>query len=292
VVVDREVGRFLVPGQDRGVAYEGCGQCPIAGGAVDVAVAVDAAGQLEAEQASCPRERRPGTPGSRGDAGRAGRFTEAFGRHDVDAVMAAMTPDCVFEDTSPPDGARHVGADAVRRCREKLFAASPDAVFDAEDVVVAGDRAVMTWRYRWSQDGGGHVRGVDLFRVRDGLIAEKYSYVRADDRWTSATCTAARCTASPTASRGPRRPMDRSHAVSRLVGARPGQPRRGPVLGPVNVVDLVWDVVAAHPLHPVQLGEHRVGLRPDVVAVGLGHAPHVRRKRIVRSGTCRSWSPR
>ena len=28
------------------------------------------------------------------------RFNEAFNRHDVDAVMAAMTDDCVFESTS------------------------------------------------------------------------------------------------------------------------------------------------------------------------------------------------
>ncbi len=35
------------------------------------------------------------------------RFNQAFDRHDVDAVMAAMTDDCVFENTSPaPDGAR------------------------------------------------------------------------------------------------------------------------------------------------------------------------------------------
>lgn len=44
------------------------------------------------------------------------RFDEAFGRHDVDAVMAAMTDDCVFVDTTPPDGIRHVGTEAVRRC--------------------------------------------------------------------------------------------------------------------------------------------------------------------------------
>ena len=29
--------------------------------------------------------------------------TEAFNRHDVDAVMALMTEDCVFEDTSPAE---------------------------------------------------------------------------------------------------------------------------------------------------------------------------------------------
>lgn len=29
------------------------------------------------------------------------RFNDAFNRHDVDAVMAAMTADCVFENTIP-----------------------------------------------------------------------------------------------------------------------------------------------------------------------------------------------
>ena len=33
------------------------------------------------------------------------RFNAAFNRHDVDAIMALMTEDVVFENTSPaPDG--------------------------------------------------------------------------------------------------------------------------------------------------------------------------------------------
>ena len=103
------------------------------------------------------------------------RFDAAFGAKDVDAVLAAMTPDCVFEDTSPPDGRRHVGATAVRAAWEALFAASPDGVFTTEEVVVAGDRVVVRWCYDF---GDGHVRGVDLFTVRDGLVAEKLSYVK------------------------------------------------------------------------------------------------------------------
>ena len=94
---------------------------------------------------------------------------------DVDAVMAAMTPDCVFEDTSPPDGHRHVGAAAVRAAWEALFAASPDGDFTTEDVVVAGDRVVARWRYDFAS---GHVRGVDLFTIHDGLVAEKLAYVK------------------------------------------------------------------------------------------------------------------
>ena len=53
------------------------------------------------------------------------RFAAAFDAKDVDAIMAAMTPDCVFEDTAPPDGNRHVGTDAVRAAWTRLFATHP-----------------------------------------------------------------------------------------------------------------------------------------------------------------------
>lgn len=109
------------------------------------------------------------------------RFNDAFARHDVDAVMAAMTADCIFENTyPPPDGERHVGQAAVRAFWEQFFAASPHATFEAEDTFAARDRAVVRWRYQWvAQDGErGHIRGVDLFRVQDGKVAEKLSYVK------------------------------------------------------------------------------------------------------------------
>jgi uncharacterized protein (TIGR03086 family) len=103
------------------------------------------------------------------------RFGRAFAAKDVDAVMAVMTPDCVFEDTSPPDGRRYVGAAAVRAAWEGLFGSSPDAVFTTEETIAVEDRVVARWCYDFA---GGHVRGVDLFTVRDGLVAEKLSYVK------------------------------------------------------------------------------------------------------------------
>ncbi len=103
------------------------------------------------------------------------RFAAAFDAQDVDAVMAAMTDDCVFETTAPPDGRRHVGRDAVRAAWAAFFRESAGAVFEAEEQIVSGDRAVVRWRYSWD---GGHVRGIDVFRVRDGLVAEKASYVK------------------------------------------------------------------------------------------------------------------
>ena len=108
------------------------------------------------------------------------RFNEAFNRHDVDAVMAAMTDDCVFENTSPPNGERFEGQDRVRAAWEAFFAASPTARFDAEDVITTGDRCVVQWRYTWTNDDGttDSIRGVDVIRVRDGKVAEKFAYVK------------------------------------------------------------------------------------------------------------------
>ena len=108
------------------------------------------------------------------------RFNEAFNRHDIEAVMAMFTEDCVFDNTSPPpDGERHEGQAAVRAFWERFFASSPDAHFEAEDIFAAGDRCTVRWRYTWKSAGGtGHVRGVDVFRVRDGKVAEKLSYVK------------------------------------------------------------------------------------------------------------------
>lgn len=107
-------------------------------------------------------------------------FNAAFNAHDVDAIMALMTPDCLFDSTRPPpDGEALVGQGPVRAFWQGFFARSPSARFDTEEEFAAGDRAVVRWVYHWVRDGvPGHVRGVDLFRVRDGRVAEKRSYVK------------------------------------------------------------------------------------------------------------------
>jgi ketosteroid isomerase-like protein len=94
--------------------------------------------------------------------------------------MNCMTDDCVFENTRPsPDGTRITGQDAVRAFWESFFQRSPQAHFATEEVIAAGDRCIVLWRYSWIRDGTpGHVRGVDVFRVRDGKVAEKFSYVK------------------------------------------------------------------------------------------------------------------
>ena len=102
-------------------------------------------------------------------------FGQAWNDHDLDRALALTTDECVFESTGPaPDGVRSVGRDAVRAAWAPIFADAA-AHFDGEELVVQGDRATQCWTYRFA---GGHVRGIDFFRLRDGLVAEKLSYVK------------------------------------------------------------------------------------------------------------------
>jgi ketosteroid isomerase-like protein len=108
-------------------------------------------------------------------------FSAAFGSGDVDAIMALMTDDVVFESTGPaPDGQRVEGAEAVRAVWVQLFGETAGAQFTEEDSFADGDRGVLRWRFTWTEPDGaaGHVRGVDVLRFRDGLVAEKLSYVK------------------------------------------------------------------------------------------------------------------
>ena len=109
-------------------------------------------------------------------------FNEAFNRHDVAGMMQLMTDDCVFENTDPaPDGTRYSGKDVVTPFWQDFFRQSPKAHIEIEEIFGMGNnRCVMRWRYEWVDATWkkGHVRGVDIFQVRDGLISEKLSYVK------------------------------------------------------------------------------------------------------------------
>lgn len=108
-------------------------------------------------------------------------FNEAFNRHDVPEMMALMSDDCVFENTNPaPDGTVYKGKEAVTQFWQAFFHASPQAHIEIEEIFGLGPRCVARWRYGWVDKTGekGHVRGVDIFQVQDGLIREKLSYVK------------------------------------------------------------------------------------------------------------------
>jgi len=107
-------------------------------------------------------------------------FNEAFNAHDADGLAALLTDDTVFEDTAPaPDGRRIQGKAAVVEFWRAWFARNLDAQFEAEEIIVSGSRATVRWVYRKMRNGQPwHLRGVDIFTVRDGKVAAKLAYVK------------------------------------------------------------------------------------------------------------------
>jgi hypothetical protein len=108
-------------------------------------------------------------------------FNDAFNQHDVAGMMALMSDECVFENTDPaPDGTAFTGKEAVTHFWHDFFRESPQAHIEIEEIFGLGMHCVMRWRYSWVDVTGnsGHVRGVDIFEVENGLITKKLSYVK------------------------------------------------------------------------------------------------------------------
>ena len=108
-------------------------------------------------------------------------FNDALNAHDVDAMMRLLSEDCVFENTSPPpDGTRYEGQTSVRAFWKEFFRSAQGQTIEPEEILAMGNRCAMRWVYRWIETDGrkGHTRGVDIYTIRNGRIAEKLSYVK------------------------------------------------------------------------------------------------------------------
>ena len=107
-------------------------------------------------------------------------FADAWNRHDVDALMAFMSDDCVFESSAGPDacGTRHVGRDAVKAAFVEVWTTFPDAHWGQAQHFVHGDRGVSEWIFTGTRTDGTRVEvhGCDLFTFRGDKIAVKNSY--------------------------------------------------------------------------------------------------------------------
>lgn len=104
-------------------------------------------------------------------------FSDAWNRHDIDALMSFMTDDCVFMTAGGPDacGSRHVGREAVRKAFPAAWIASPDAQWRNGQHFVQGDFGVSQWTFTGTAADGSRIEsdGVDIFTFRDGKIAVK-----------------------------------------------------------------------------------------------------------------------
>jgi ketosteroid isomerase-like protein len=107
-------------------------------------------------------------------------FTDAWNRHDIDALMSFMTDDCVFQSAAGPlaCGARHEGREAVRAAFAQAWHAFADAQWRNGRHWVDGDRGVSEWTFTATRADGSRVEadGCDLFLFRDGRIAVKNAF--------------------------------------------------------------------------------------------------------------------
>jgi hypothetical protein len=104
------------------------------------------------------------------------RFNYAFVEHDPMILPDLIGEECVMEAIEPaPDGARYQGRQACLEFWQAL-ANNRATQFEPEEVVIAGDRATIRWRYRYGPSEQDYVRGVNLMRVSGGKIVEAFGY--------------------------------------------------------------------------------------------------------------------
>lgn len=106
------------------------------------------------------------------------RFNDVFLHHNPDALTELVAENCVIEAIRPaPNGLLHVGREACLAIWQDL-AAEASTQFELEEAFIAGDRAVVRWRYQWGDNDRRSIRGVNLMRVRQGAIIEAMGYVK------------------------------------------------------------------------------------------------------------------
>jgi uncharacterized protein (TIGR02246 family) len=99
------------------------------------------------------------------------RYNEAWNAHDVDAIHALHHPDVVFHNHTADERAE--GADAVREHIAEIFRNHPTLRFGTRSLRCGDDFAVCEWT---ATTGEREWDGVDVFPLRDGLIARKDVY--------------------------------------------------------------------------------------------------------------------
>ena len=108
-------------------------------------------------------------------------FADAYNRHDVDAIMAHMTDDCLFVSFFGPDvcGEKFEGRDKVRQRVAAGLADFPDARWDIIGHFVSGNRGVSERIFRGTKRGTAEHserQGLDVFTFRGGKIQIKNTY--------------------------------------------------------------------------------------------------------------------
>lgn len=110
-------------------------------------------------------------------------FSDAWNRHDIDALMSFMHDDCVFQTAAGPDacGTRVAGRDAVRLAFAAAWQNVPDAQWRNGVHFVHGDFGTSQWTFTGTAADGSRIEtdGIDVFAFKDGKIALKNVFRKA-----------------------------------------------------------------------------------------------------------------
>ena len=110
-------------------------------------------------------------------------FSDAWNRHDIDALMDFMSDDCVFQTAAGPDacGTRHGGSTAVRAAFAAAWGAIPDAQWVNGQHFVQGDFGTSQWTFTGTAADGSRIEtdGIDVFTFRNGKIVLKNVFRKA-----------------------------------------------------------------------------------------------------------------
>ena len=110
-------------------------------------------------------------------------FSDAWNRHDVDALMSFMHDDCVFKAAAGSEacGTTHAGRDAVRTAFAAAWATVRDAQWTHGRHTVKGDFGVSQWTFTGTAADGSRIEtdGVDVFTFKDGKILVKNAFRKA-----------------------------------------------------------------------------------------------------------------
>jgi ketosteroid isomerase-like protein len=103
-------------------------------------------------------------------------YSAAWAAHDPDAIVAMHTDDTVFHMHDVAEAAS--GRPAVRAAIDLLFQQSPDLSFEPRRAHFGDDHFVSEYVVTGTADGKPFAcDGVDVFTLRDGLVARKDTYI-------------------------------------------------------------------------------------------------------------------
>ena len=103
-------------------------------------------------------------------------FVKGFSKKDTSLVAPTLADDFVW---SQPTGEDFVGKEAALKAMDDRWsAAGGGPVFGNGGFEVIGDTIVQTYEVTSDAPGGGKktVRGLDVYKVRDGLLTRKDAY--------------------------------------------------------------------------------------------------------------------